>query len=193
MNSSLQPVSASTVSSLASNWDIDDGHSRIGFAVKHMMVTTVRGSFAKYVGKVALDDGNIHQSKVHLEIDAASISTLNEKRDEDLRSPLFFDVVQFPKIAFDSTKVERRGSDGLSVTGNLTIKNVTKPVVLTVSNLTGEVKDPFGGTPRGATAQTNINRKDFAIEWNKALEAGGVLIGEEITIELDVELKKQQG
>ncbi len=174
----------------AGNWDIDAGHSRVGFAVRHMMISTVRGSFAKYAGTVALDDADLTKSKVHLEIDAASIATQNDKRDADLKSPLFFDVAHFPTIAFDSTKIERRGGDGWSVTGNLTIKNVTKPVVLTIADFTGEVKDPFGTIRRGATAQAKINRKDFGLTWNKPLETGGVVLGDEVTIELDVELKK---
>jgi len=180
------------VPALASNWDIDSGHSHLGFAVKHMMISTVRGSFGKYVGTVTLDDADITKSKVHLEIDVASIATGNDKRDEDLRSPQFFDAAKFPKITFDATKVERRGADGLNVTGNLTVKNVTKPVVLTVSGLTGEIKDPFGATRRGASAQTKINRKDFGLTWNKTLETGGVVLGDSIAIDLDVELKKKQ-
>ena len=200
MNRSLRSLFVSAVASalllgasasaFASSWEVDPAHSRIGFAVRHMMISTVRGSFAKYAGTVALDDGDIAKSKIHLDIDAASISTQNEKRDQDLRSPLFFDVAHFPQITFDSTKVERRGTDGLSVTGNLTIKGITRPVVLTVTGVTGEVKDPFGAIRRGAAAQTKINRKDFGLTWNKPLEAGGVVLGEEVTIDLDVELKK---
>ena len=179
-------------SALASDWDLDASHSRVGFGVRHMMVSTVHGSFGKFTGGVALDDADITKSKVHLEIDASSITTQNDKRDEHLRSPDFFDAAKFPKIVFDSTKVEKRGADGLNVTGNLTIKNVTKPVVLTVSGLTGEVKDPWGGVRRGATATTKINRKDFGLTWNKALETGGVVVGDDVTIELEVELSKKK-
>ena len=179
-----------SASALAANWDLDAGHSRVGFAVRHMMIATVHGSFGKYAGTVALDDGDITKSKVHLEIDAASIVTQNDKRGSDLKSPLFFDVAHFPTITFDSTKVERRGGNALSVTGNLTIKGVTKSVVLAIADLTGEVKDPFGAIRRGATAQAKINRKDFGLTWNKPLETGGVVLGDEVTIELDVELKK---
>jgi polyisoprenoid-binding protein YceI len=142
---------------------------------------------------VAIDDADVTKSKVHLDIDATSISTDNSKRDEHLRSPDFFDAAHFPKLTFDSTKVEKRGADSLAVTGNLTIKNVTKPVVLNVTGLTGEVKDPWGGTRRGATASAKISRKDFGLSWNKALETGGVVVGDDITIELEVELSKKQG
>jgi len=179
-----------SASALASDWEIDPGHSRVGFGVRHMMVSTVHGTFDKYTGSLALDDADIAKSKAHIEIDAASVDTGNAKRDEHLRSPDFFDAAHFPKITFDATRVEKRGSDGLSVTGNLTIKNVTKPVVLTVSGLTGEVKDPWGGVRRGASAQAKINRKDFGLTWNKSLETGGVVLGEDVTIELEVELTK---
>lgn len=183
-------VLGASASALASDWDIDAGHSRVGFAVKHMMVSTVHGVFGKYTGTVALDDADITKSKAHLEIDASSITTDNEKRDEHLKSPDFFDVAHFPKIVFDSTKVDRYGSDGLALTGNLTIKNVTKPVVLTVSSLSGEIKDPWGMTRRGATAQAKISRKEFGLNWNKALETGGVVVSDDVTLELEVELVK---
>jgi polyisoprenoid-binding protein YceI len=179
-----------SASALASDWDVDSSHSRVGFGVKHMMVSTVHGTFGKYAGTIGLDDSDITKSTAHLEIDATSITTGNDKRDEHLKSPDFFDVAHFPKIVFDSTKIEKVGSDGLNLTGNLTIKNVTKPVVLVVSGLSGEVKDPWGGVRRGATAQAKINRKDFGLVWNKGLETGGVLVGDDVTIELEVELTK---
>jgi polyisoprenoid-binding protein YceI len=184
-------VLGASASAFASNWDVDATHSKVGFGVRHMMVSTVHGSFAKYTGTVALDDADVTKSKIHLEIDASSINTGVDKRDEHLRSADFFDVAHFPKIVFDSTRIEKHGADALAVTGNLTIKNVTKPVVLTVSGLTGEVKDPWGGTRRGATAQAKINRKDFGLGWNKALETGGVVVGEDVTLELEVELAKK--
>ncbi len=177
----------------ASDWEIDAGHSRVGFAIRHMMVSTVHGTFDKYTGSVAVDDADTTKSKVHLDIDAASINTGNSKRDEHLRSPDFFDTAKYPKLTFESTKIEKRGADGLIVTGNLTIKNVTKPVVLTITGLTGEVKDPWGGVRRGASAQTKISRKDFGINWNKGLDTGGVVLGDDVTIELEVELLKKKG
>jgi polyisoprenoid-binding protein YceI len=183
-------VLGASASALASDWDVDAGHSRVGFAVKHMMVSTVHGTFAKYTGTVALDDADITKSKAHLEIDASSITTGNDKRDEHLKSPDFFDAAHFPKLVFDSTKVDRYGADGLSLSGNLTIKNVTKPVVLTVSGLSSEIKDPWGMTRRGATASAKISRKEFGLSWNKSLDTGGVVVGDEVTIELEVELVK---
>jgi polyisoprenoid-binding protein YceI len=182
-------LGASSVA-LASDWDIDAGHSRVGFGVRHMMVSTVHGTFGKYTGSVALED--VTKSTTHLEIDATSINTGDAKRDEHLRSPDFFDTAKFPKITFDSTKIEKRGADGLAITGNLTLKNVTKPVVLTVTGLTGEAKDPWGGTRRGATASAKINRKDFGLTWNKGLETGGVLADEDVNLELEVELTKKK-
>ncbi len=186
-------VLGASASALASDWDIDPSHSRVGFGVRHMMVSTVHGKFAKYTGTIAIDDADVSKSKAHIEIDAASIDTGNEQRDNHLKSPDFFDAAKFPKIVFDSTKVEKRGADGLNLAGNLTIKNVTKPVVLTVSGFTPEVKDPWGGVRRGATAQAKISRKDFGLTWNKSLETGGVVVGDEVTIELEVELTKKKG
>jgi polyisoprenoid-binding protein YceI len=181
----LAPLTA-----LASDWEIDTSHSRVGFGVKHMMVSTTRGTFGKYTGTLALDDKDITKSTVAVDIDAASIDTQNAKRDEHLRSADFFDTAAYPKIVFRSTKVEKKG-EGLAVTGNLTVKGVTKPVVLTVSGLTAEVKDPWGGVRRGAVATTKINRKDFGLTWNKALETGGMVVGDEVTIDLEVELTKK--
>jgi polyisoprenoid-binding protein YceI len=187
--SALVLVSASA---LASDWDIDSAHTHVGFGVKHMMISTVHGAFKTFTGNVALNDADITKSKVHLEIDAGSITTDNDKRDEHLKSPDFFDVAKFPKLVFDSTNVQKTGPDSLNVTGNLTIKTVTRPVTLIVTGLTPDTKDPWGGVRRGATATAKINRKDFGLTWNKALEAGGVVVGDEITLELEVELAKKK-
>jgi polyisoprenoid-binding protein YceI len=175
---------------LAADFDVDTAHTRVGFAVRHMMVSNVRGTFAKFAGSVALDDQDVTRSAVHLDIDVASIDTDNAKRDEHLRSADFFDAAKYPTITFKSTKVARAG-DGLDVAGNLTIKNVTRPVVLKVGPLASETKDPWAGTRRGATATAKISRKAFGLTWNKALEGGGVVVGDEITIELEVELVKK--
>ena len=181
-----------SVSALASDWDVDTAHTRVGFGVKHMMISSVRGSFKAFSGTVIADDADVTKSKIHLEIDAASITTENDKRDEHLKSADFFDVAKFPKLTFDSTSIQKGAAEGqLSVTGNLTIRNVTKPVVLTVSGLSGEVKDPWGGTRRGATATAKINRKDFGLTWNKTLEAGGVVVGEDVNLEFEIELAKK--
>lgn len=176
---------------LASSWDIDTSHSAVGFSVRHMMVSNTRGKFTKFTGAVALDDKDVTKSTVNVEIDAASVDTSDTKRDEHLRGADFFDASKFPKLTFKSTKIDKSG-EKLLVTGDLTIKNVTKSVVLTVEPLTPEVKDAWGGFRRGATATTKINRKDFGLTWNKALEAGGVAVGEDISIQLELELLKKK-
>lgn len=174
----------------AADFDIDAAHSRVGFSVRHMMVSNVRGTFGKFAGAVMLDDQDITKSTATLDIDVTTINTDNAKRDEHLKSPDFFDAAKFPKITFKSTKVERSG-DGLNVTGNLTIKNATKPVVLKVGPIAPETKDPWGGVRRGTSASAKISRKDFGLTWNKSLDGGGVVVGDEITIELEVELLKK--
>ena len=182
-------VSAPAVAS-ASTWSVDASHSNVGFKVRHMMVSNTRGQFDKFEGTVELNDKDITKSKVNVSIDAASVNTENKKRDDHLRSPDFFNVAKFPKLTFVSTKVQKAGS-GLKVTGNLTIHGVTKSVVLEVEEITNAVKDPWGMTRRGLTASTKINRKDFGLGWNKALETGGVVVGEEVKISLEIELIKK--
>jgi polyisoprenoid-binding protein YceI len=181
-----------SASALASDWDVDGSHSRVGFGIRHMMVSTVHGTFTKFTGTIAVDDVDVTKSKIHIDIDATSVNTQEAKRDEHLRSPDFFDTAHFPKLTFDATKIEKAGPDKLNVTGNLTIKNVTKPVTLTVTGLTGEVKDAWGGVRRGATATGKISRKDFGLTWNKALEAGGVAVGDDVTLEIEIELTKKK-
>jgi polyisoprenoid-binding protein YceI len=176
---------------LASNWDLDAGHSRVGFSVRHMMVSNLHGKFTKFTGTLALDDKDITKSTVNVDIETASIDTSEPKRDEHLRSGEFFDAAKFPKLTFKSTKIDKSG-DKLLVTGDLTIKGVKKSVVLTVEEVTPEVKDAFGGIRKGAKATTKINRKDFGLTWNKALEAGGVAVGEDISVQLDLELVKKK-
>jgi len=140
---------------------------------------------------VTIDDADITKSKVDVTIDAASIDTANAKRDEHLRSPDFFDVAKYPTLKFVSTKVAKAGEGRLKVTGNLTIHGVTKEVVLDVEGPSPAVKDPWGNTKSGASATTKINRKDFGLTWNKALETGGMVVGEEVLITLEVELLKK--
>lgn len=170
-------------------WTIDTSHSKVGFSVKHMMVSNTRGEFKKFTGKIYLDEKDLAKTTVEVEIDVASVDTNEPKRDEHLKSPDFFDAKAHPKMTFKSTKVEKDGA-GYKVTGDLTLHGVTKPAVLKVDPLTAEAKDPWGGTRRGTRATTKIDRKDFGLTWNKALETGGALVGDEVTIELDVELVK---
>lgn len=176
---------------IASDWDIDAAHSTAQFSVRHMMVTTVRGQFDKVSGKVTLDEKNPTKSAVDFKIDAASINTREPKRDEHLRSPDFFDVKKFPDITFTSTKIAKAGKDKYKVTGDLTMHGVTKPITLQVSAPATEMKSPFGQTVRGASATGKLNRKDFGLNWNKALEAGGVLVGDEVTVDVDLELVRK--
>jgi polyisoprenoid-binding protein YceI len=175
----------------ASEWSIDSSHSAAGFVVRHMMVSNVRGEFGKTTGTVTLDDADLTKSSVSATIDATTINTREPKRDGHLKSPDFFDVAKYPTLTFKSTSAKKLGKDHLSVVGDLTMHGVTKPVTLDVT-LTPEVKSPFGDTRRGATATTKINRKDFGLNWNKAIEAGGVLVGEDVAVVIDVELVKQQ-
>ncbi|HEY3309078.1 MAG TPA: YceI family protein [Desulfuromonadaceae bacterium] len=175
----------------ASTWNIDPDHSNVGFKVRHLMVSNVKGSFDKHTGTVDINDKDITKSKLEVSIDTNSINTNVQKRDEHLRSADFFDVAKFPAMTFVSKKVAKAGKDKLKVTGDLTLHGVTKEVVLDVEGPSKESKDPWGSIRRGATASTKINRKDFGIAWNKALETGGFAVGEEITITLEIEMTKK--
>ncbi|RKH42304.1 polyisoprenoid-binding protein [Corallococcus sp. AB049A] len=171
-------------------WNIDTTHTGIHFSVRHMVVAKVRGSFTKFGGTITLDDANPAASSVSVSIEAASISTGVEQRDNHLRSPDFFDVAQFPALTFQSTKVEPSGKH-LKVTGQLTIRGISREVVLEAEQL-GIAKDPWGNTKAAFEAKTSINRGDFGLTWNQALEAGGVLVGEKIEIALEVQAAQAQ-
>jgi polyisoprenoid-binding protein YceI len=174
-----------------STWSIDPAHTHASFTVRHMVISNVRGELGKVNGTLTLDEKDVTKSKVEATIDVAGIDTREPKRDEDLRSPNFFDVAKFPVITFKSTKVERAGKDGLKVTGELTIRDVTKPVVLKVTGPTAEVKDPWGNTRRGASASTKIDRKNYGVSFSAVLEGGGAVVGNEVNIELEVEFVKK--
>jgi len=174
----------------AALWNIDPDHSNVGFKVRHLMVSNVKGSFEKFTGVVDINDKDITKSKVEVTIDTASINTNVQKRDEHLRSADFFDVARYPTMTFVSKKVAKAGKDNLKVTGDLTLHGVTREVVLDVEPLALESKDPWGNLRRGTTATTKINRKDFGLVWNKALETGGVAVGEEVLITLEIEMIK---
>jgi polyisoprenoid-binding protein YceI len=171
-------------------WQIDPSHSHIEFSVRHMMISKARGRFERFEGTIEGDEANLAASRVNVTIDAASINTRDEKRDAHLRSPDFFDVEQYPHITFVGTTVEQIDATHAKLHGELTIKNVTRPVVLDVE-YAGQAKSPWGTTSAGFSAETKINRKDFGLEWNVALETGGVLVGEEITIGIELELVQQ--
>jgi polyisoprenoid-binding protein YceI len=173
--------------SQAITYTIDPAHSTAGFKVRHLMVSNVRGEFSKVTGTVVVDADAPENSRVEARIDASTIHTRDEQRDAHLKSADFLDVEKFPEITFVSKKVA--GGDGeWKVTGDLTIHGVTKQVTLDVEGLAPEVKDPWGNVKSGATAATKISRKDFGMVFNMALETGGVMVGDEVTISLELEL-----
>ena len=171
-------------------WQIDSAHSQIQFSVKHMMISTARGTFDRFSGTVEADEQNPTAAKVDVQIEAASINTRDEKRDGHLRSPDFFNAEQYPYITFKSTRVERLDENTGKLIGNLTIRDVTKEVVLDL-DYAGQAKSPWGTTSAGFSASTKINRKDWDLNWNVALETGGWLVGDQITVNIEVELVKQ--
>ncbi len=173
-----------------SSWNIDPAHSESGFSVRHLVISTVKGSFGKTTGVVKLDDKDITKSSVEATIDASTINTRIPDRDTHLKSPDFFDVAKYPTITFKSTKVEKSG-DGLTVTGDLTMHGVTKSVTLAVAGPTPEIKDPMGNVRRGLQARGKVNRKDYGLTWSKMVEAGPV-VGDQVQIQLDLELVKAE-
>jgi polyisoprenoid-binding protein YceI len=177
----------------ASTWNIDPAHTSAQFAVRHLMVSTVRGTFGKVSGTATIDEQDITRSSVEATIDAASIDTRNEKRDQHLRSPDFLDTAKHPTITFKSKKVQAAGENKFKVTGDLTLHGVTKEVVLDVEGSPKPMKDPMGNVKLGGVATTKINRKDFGVVWNSPLEGGGVAVGDEVSITIDVELNRAGG
>jgi polyisoprenoid-binding protein YceI len=171
-------------------WNLDPVHSVAEFKVKHMMISNVKGQFTKLSGVLALDTADLTKSRVEASIEAASINTRDEQRDGHLKSADFFDVEKFPTLSFKSTRVSLTGDDEFAVTGDLTIHGVTRSVVFNVEGPTAPAKDPWGNIRRGLSATTKINRKDFGLTWNAALETGGILVGDDVTITLDVQFVK---
>jgi polyisoprenoid-binding protein YceI len=170
---------------MTTTWNIDSTHSTVGFSIRHMVFSKVRGRFQKYTGAIQLDD-DMSKSWVEVTIDAASIDTGTAQRDAHLRSPDFFDVEKFPELRFRSTRVEDIGGRRLRVIGDLTIRDVTREVVLDVEPA-GRGMDPWGNERIGFVVKASIDRKDFGLQWNQLLEAGGVLVGERVDLELDVQ------
>ena len=175
----------------AASYAVDASHTQVGFAITHMMVSTVRGSFGTVSGNVEYDPKNVAATKIDATIGVTSVDTNESKRDDHLRSPDFFDVAQFPEMKFVSTGVKNVKKDSFELLGNLTIRGVTKPVTLTVKTFAPEAKDPWGGTRTGTRATGTINRQDFGLTWNKALDGGGYIVGDEVEIALDVELVRK--
>lgn len=182
-----------TVPSLAqvSTWEIDTAHSGAHFSVRHMMIATVRGEFRKVTGTINLDEKDISKSSVEAVIDATTIDTREERRDNDLRSANFFDVAKFPTITFKSKSVTRLGEGKFKVAGDLTMHGVTREVILNVEGLNAQVNDPRRGPKMGASATTQIKRSDFGLTWNRVVESGGVAVSDEVAIVIDLELVKK--
>lgn len=166
----------------AGTFTIDPTHSRVGFSARHAMVTKVRGSFNEYSGAATVADG---AASLNIEINVASIDTRNADRDGHLQSPDFFDAATFPKIVYVSTSVKDSGSDKIVVEGNLTVRDITKPLTIEFE-YTGTAKDPFGNDRYGFEGEAEINRKDFGLTWNAALETGGILVSENIKLEFEI-------
>ena len=182
----------STVASAkAVRYDLDPSHSAAMFKVRHLMISNVKGEFTHLSGSVTFDPDNPANSSIEATIDATSINTREAKRDEHLKSPDFLDVAKFPTIAFKSTGIVPAGKDSFEVVGDLTIHGVTQEVALAVDGVTPEAKDPWGFVRRGASATVTINRKDFGLVWNAALETGGVMVGDDVHITIDVEMVRK--
>ncbi|MBI2940472.1 MAG: polyisoprenoid-binding protein [Chloroflexi bacterium] len=171
-------------------WTIDPAHTQVEFAVRHMMVTTVRGRFATFSGSVRADEADPARSSVEVTIDASSIDTREAQRDGHLRSPDFLDAEQFPTLAFRSRRVEALGGDRYRVVGDLTIRDITREAVLDTT-FEGRAKDPWGGERAGFSARTSFDRRNYGLTWNIPLEAGGIVVGNEVKISLEVELVRQ--
>ncbi len=176
------------VPAAAQTWEIDTAHSQSSFAVRHMMVSTVRGDFGKTTGTVEFDGKNLSSLKVNATIDVNSVNTREPKRDDHLRSADFFEVAKFPTITFVSKRAEPAGEGKFKLVGDLTMKGVTKEVTLDVTGPTAPVKGGRGETRVGATATTTLNRKDFGVTWNRVLDTGGVAVSDEVQVTIDLAL-----
>jgi polyisoprenoid-binding protein YceI len=171
------------------DWNIDAVHSGINFSIRHMVVSKVRGRFAKYAGTINIDDGDLTRSVIDATIDASSIDTGTAQRDAHLRSADFFDAERFPELKFRSKRIERTADDRYRVIGDLTIRDVTREVSLDVE-YGGQAKDPWGNQRVGFVAKASVDRNDFGLKWNQVLEAGGVLVGDRVDVELEVQAVK---
>jgi polyisoprenoid-binding protein YceI len=180
----------STQSSTTTTYAIDPSHSQVGFAVKHMMFSTVRGNFNGFEGTIVVDNSNPANSSVNVTIDASTVTTGDVRRDEHLRSADFFDVENYPTITFKSVSIDFKSPEDFDVIGELTMHGVTRPVTIKAEQ-TGEGTNPWGVDVAGFEGKTEINREDFGLTYNAALEKGGVLVGREIKISLELEVAKQ--
>lgn len=181
-------LAAASLQAEPTNWKIDTSHSAAQFSVKHMMVSTVRGHFGTMTGTVVYDAANPAATKIDATVDVTTIDTRNEKRDAHLKSADFFDVATYPTITFKSKKVTPKADGSFAVLGDLTMRGVTQEVTLECEALRPVIKDQRGASRTGTTATTKINRQDFGVKWSRALDGGGVVVGDEVTITIDIEL-----
>jgi polyisoprenoid-binding protein YceI len=193
-SSRLGPSPAPAPAATAATWDIDTAHANAGFKVRHLMVSHVRGHLGPVTGTVAIDEHDLSRSRVEVSVDARGIDSREPKRDEHLRSADFLDVANHPTVTFRSTRVEAPSGPGgdLRVTGDLTIRGVTRAVTLEVEALPPAIQDPWGNRRRGVSARARINRKDWGLKWNLAIEAGGVAVADEVAIEIEAEIVERK-
>lgn len=187
----LAAVLALPASAATTTWQIDPAHTAAGFSVKHLMISTVRGQFKGITGTINWDDQDVSKSTVDVTIDAKTVDTTEPMRDKDLRSDKFFDTDKYPTITFKSTKVEQVSAGKLKVTGDLTIHGVTKSVVLDVEGPSAQIKDPWGNARIAINATTKVNRQDYGVKWNANIDGGGVVVGDDVNITIDLEMVKK--
>jgi polyisoprenoid-binding protein YceI len=191
VSATLAVFSALPATAATSTWQIDPAHTAAQFSVRHLAISTVRGTFSNVKGTVIFDDKDVSQSSVTVTIDVSTVDTREPNRDKDLKSDHFFDVAHYPTMTFKSTKVEAAGPGKLEITGDLTIRGTTKSVVLDVEGPTAPVKDPWGNQRAAINATTKVNRQDFGVKWNATMDNGGVVVGDDISITIDAEMIKQ--
>jgi polyisoprenoid-binding protein YceI len=179
-----------TTTTAPTRWTLDAGHSAVGFSVRHLMITNVRGEFESFRGAVTYDAARPEATRIEATIDVASINTREARRDADLKSDIFFDAEKHPEMTFVSKRARAAGESELEVTGDLTIRGTTREVTLSVGDVSGVQTDMRGNQRIGATASTRIKRSDFGMTWNKTLDTGGVVVGDVVTITLEVSLVK---
>jgi polyisoprenoid-binding protein YceI len=191
LSSALAGVLTFPAAAATSTWQIDPAHTAAGFAVKHLMISTVRGQFKGVNGTITWDDQDISKSTVEVTIDATTVDTSEPYRDKDLKSEKFFDVAKYPTITFKSKKVEQVSAGKLKVTGDLTIHGVTKEAVLDVEGPTAPIKDMQGNPRVAVSATTKVNRQDYGVKWNANMDGGGVVVGDDVNITIDLEMFKK--
>jgi polyisoprenoid-binding protein YceI len=185
-----QSTATTTTPTPTARWTLDAGHSAVGFSVRHLMITNVRGEFEKLSGNISYDAAHPEAMRIEASIDVASLNTREAKRDADLRGELFFDVEKHPEMTFVSKHARAVGDNAVDVTGDLTIRGVTREVTLSVREISGLQVDMRGNSRIGATASAKIKRSDFGMTWNKTLDTGGVVVGDVVTLAIEVSLVK---